>query len=74
MARAQQLPVSLASYPDDAIVGADVVARALLISPRQVSRLRSLPFLRISRRIRRYRISDLRAWIASRVKGRTAAA
>jgi hypothetical protein len=73
---AQQLPVSLSSYPDDAVVSTDVVARILGISKRQVGRLSDsrrggLRYLRFGPRIRRYCISDVRAYIASRVRGRT---
>jgi hypothetical protein len=74
MARAQQLPVSLAAYPDDAIVGADVVARALGVSPRQIGRLKDLSFIDVSPRCRRYRVGDVRAWIVARTRRRTAVA
>ena len=74
MARNQQLPLSLASYPDDALVGADVVARVLGVSVRQVGRIRSLPYVRVSRRVKRHPVGELRRWIAARVHNRTAAA
>jgi hypothetical protein len=67
--RAAAVPVSLAELPEDALVDAQFVARALGISARQVRRLTWLPLVDVSPRVVRYRVSDVRAAIASRVRG-----
>lgn len=74
MPRTPQLPVSLSAYGDDMLVDASVVARVLGISVRQVGRMRSLPYMRASCRVKRYPVGELRRWIAARTRNKTAAA
>ena len=67
--QAEPAPPSLAQLSDDVLLDAKAVARLLGISERQVGRLEDLPFVYISPRVKRWRVADLRAWIASRVRG-----
>jgi hypothetical protein len=57
----------LAQLPDDTLVDATFVARALGVSTRQVRRLEGLAVVVVSDRVHRYRVGDLRAWIAGKV-------
>ncbi len=61
-------PRSVAELPDDALVSVEEVARAFGCSPRTVWRA-GIPFVAIGPRTRRFRIADVRRWIAEHVRG-----
>lgn|SRR2546427_3177472 len=65
-------PLSLSSYDEDTLVGADVVGRALGISARQVLRL-GIPVVDLGLRSKRFRIGAVRQFIVSRTRDETAA-
>jgi hypothetical protein len=66
-------PISLADFADDVLLTPAVVAKILGVSARQVGRLGELPIVEVSPRVHRVRASDLRAWIAARVRNGRAA-
>ncbi|HXI64840.1 MAG TPA: hypothetical protein VNH14_10060 [Gemmatimonadales bacterium] len=59
---------SLADLSPDALVRAEDVARFIGCSARTVHRA-SIPYVAVSPRVRRYRVSDIRAWIEAHVRG-----
>ncbi len=59
---------SLAELPADALVRAEDVARFIGCSARTVQRA-GIPYVAVTPRVRRYRVGDVRAWIADRVRG-----
>ena len=65
-------PLSLSSYDEDTLVGADVVGQALGLSARQVLRL-GIPVVDLGPRSKRFRIADVRQFIASRTRDGRAA-
>ena len=59
---------SIATLHDDDLVDVCTVARSLGCSPRTVWRAH-IPFVAITPRVRRFRVRDVRAWIAGHVRG-----
>ncbi len=59
---------SLATLPDDELVDVGVVARWIGCSARTVWRS-GIPWVRFTKRVRRFRVRDVRAWIAAHVRG-----
>jgi len=57
----------LCELPDDSLVRAEDVARFIGCSARTVQRA-GIPYVDITPRVRRYRVADVRQWIASKVK------
>jgi len=51
----------------DALVRAEEVARYIGCSARTVQRAK-IPYVAITPRVRRYRVADVRAWIAAKVQ------
>jgi len=57
----------LCELPADALVRAQDVARYIGASVRTVQRA-GIPYVAITPRVRRYRVADVRAWIAAKVQ------
>ena len=63
-------PLSLISFDDETLVGADVVGQLLGgISARQVLRL-GIPVVDLGPRLKRFRIGDVRQFVVSRTRDR----
>ncbi len=65
--QARSAPLSLSAYDEDTIVGADVVGQLLGLSARQVLRL-GIPVVDLGPRSKRFRIGDVRQFIATRTR------
>jgi predicted DNA-binding transcriptional regulator AlpA len=59
---------SLVELPGDALVRAEQVAQFIGCS-RDTVRRAGIPFVAITPRVKRYRVSDVRSWIAAQVRG-----
>jgi hypothetical protein len=60
-------PPSLAELRDDDVGDVRAVARWLGCSPRTIWRS-GIPWIEITPRVKRFRVGDVRAWIAARVR------
>ncbi len=63
---------SLAQLAADDLVDVHVLAKAFGCSPRTIMRS-AIPFVTITPRVRRYRVVDVRRWLAEHVQSRGAA-